>query len=503
MNHATARLPWWAPAAAAALLGAGCATFDVARRDIAPRPEHDRPCETWFAALDAVVDAAGVRDAEATRLPGFPQLRVDRFLASFREAALSEAGLAAWLARMRELDRAARAAEFANLPGAAGASLQGVADGMGPDHADACGRQLAASDLASPQRIAALREIAQVPDDYATWQRVLGLYPLARLPFSAGIRSAQDEALAAFRAARAGDSAALQPLPVQSYVPAQPTIARDAAAAILRGASRDALGVPRFSADERARLLSAHAPVLEIETAGDHDRPGHPLLDAQGRPSVDTSRPVLFGRLAWTRYADQTLVQLVYTGWFPERPKQGPVDLLAGALDGIVWRTTLAPDGEPLVYDAIHPCGCFHMFLPTPRAEPRAAPDPDDEWAFVPATLAAVPTDARIRIRIAARTHYVVDVAAVSGTASAAHYAIVEEDALRALPLPGGGARSLYGPDGLVPGSGRLERFLFWPMGVPSAGAMRQWGRHATAFLGRRHFDDADLIERRFRLDLR
>jgi hypothetical protein len=27
---------------------------------------------------------------------------------------------------------------------------------------------------------------------------------------------------------------------------------------------------------------------------------------------------------------------------------------------------------------------------------------------------------------------------------------------------------------------------------------MRQWGTHATAFVGRRHFDDADLIERRF-----
>jgi hypothetical protein len=39
-------------------------------------------------------------------------------------------------------------------------------------------------------------------------------------------------------------------------------------------------------------------------------------------------------------------------------------------------------------------------------------------------------------------------------------------------------------------------------MGIASAGAMRQWGRHATAFVGRRHFDDADLLERRFALDL-
>ena len=29
----------------------------------------------------------------------------------------------------------------------------------------------------------------------------------------------------------------------------------------------------------------------------------------------------------------------------------------------------------------------------------------------------------------------------------------------------------------------------------------RQWGRHATAFVGRRHFDDADLMEKRFEFD--
>ena len=72
----------------------------------------------------------------------------------------------------------------------------------------------------------------------------------------------------------------------------------------------------------------------------------------------------------------------------------------------------------------------------------------------------------------------------------------------RSLPLPGGGFRSIYGADALVQGTERGERFLFWPMGIPSAGAMRQWGNHATAFLGRRHFDDADLIEKRFRLTL-
>ena len=81
-------------------------------------------------------------------------------------------------------------------------------------------------------------------------------------------------------------------------------------------------------------------------------------------------------------------------------------------------------------------------------------------------------------------------------------YDLRRYDELRSLPRLDGGRRSVFGPDGLVAGSERGERFLFWPMGIASAGAMRQWGRHATAFVGRRHFDDADLIERRFELDL-
>jgi hypothetical protein len=35
-------------------------------------------------------------------------------------------------------------------------------------------------------------------------------------------------------------------------------------------------------------------------------------------------------------------------------------------------------------------------------------------------------------------------------------------------------------------------------MGIASPGAMRQWGTHATAFVGRRHFDAPDLIAKTF-----
>jgi hypothetical protein len=77
-----------------------------------------------------------------------------------------------------------------------------------------------------------------------------------------------------------------------------------------------------------------------------------------------------------------------------------------------------------------------------------------------------------------------------------------DEDELRSLPVAGqaGVTRSAYDASGMIPGSERLERWLFWPMGIASAGQMRQWGRHATAFVGRRHFDDPLLLDRYFTL---
>ena len=259
--------------------------------------------------------------------------------------------------------------------------------------------------------------------------------------------------------------------------------------------------MPHWSAAEQEKLLATHAPVFEVETSGTFDRPGALVWRGAANLDVDASRPVVYQRIAFTRYGGQTLVQLVYTMWFSERPADHAFDMLAGKLDGLVWRVTLAPDGKPVLFDTMHPCGCFHMFLPTPSAAVLPAPNPADEWAFVPAALPQVSDGERIRLRLTTRSHYLTDASVLlSGSPALRAYELVDESVLRSLPLPDGGFRSAYGSDALVPGTERPERMLFWPMGIPSAGAMRQWGSHATAFLGRRHFDDADLIEQRFRL---
>jgi hypothetical protein len=180
------------------------------------------------------------------------------------------------------------------------------------------------------------------------------------------------------------------------------------------------------------------------------------------------------------------------------------LDLLAGRMDGLLWRVTLDEHGVPLLYDSIHACGCYHLFFPTERLVARPPARSLEEGALAPQSAMALGAGERIVLRIESGNHYLRRIGVVSDSALGAdaaalrRYGLAAEASLRTLPRPDGQTRSLYAPDGLIRGSERTERYVFWPMGIESAGAMRQWGRHATAFVGRRHFDEAHLIERYF-----
>jgi len=482
----------WLAALLAAL--AGCAGLPPSpfETHLTSESAELRECAAWYRDLDNAVEAAGVRDVQYARMQGFPYMRVDRLLASLAgRAAANEAAMRAWSEHLLELDLESRQAEIDNLPvRPAGAALQ---------RTRMCGAMLRDADLARPEARQAMLAAARVPDDYSDSDRMVGLYPLTRLAFSSGVRRWEAEARAGFER-----QPAAHPVLVRFSPPSAggSALSRAGVAAILGRAELDPLGLPGLSVRELTRIAASYAPSFELPVTGDYDRFGSLHWQSGETPQVDTTAPTAYVQQAYTRYGERVLLQLVYTIWFPERPADPGIDLLAGRLDGLVWRVTLAPDGEPLVYDSIHPCGCYHQFFPTPRARVRPAPDPDDEWAFVPKALPRVAEEERPLVRLSPRTHYIEQVSMVRGADSVSRYAFLDYDALRSLPLAAGGRRSAFGADGLIAGTERAERFVYWPMGIASPGAMRQWGRHATAFVGRRHFDDADLLERRFELDL-
>jgi len=499
------RLRLWACFAGAAL-ASGCATLDAPfNAHLASESAPLRGCAEWYRALDERVAAAGVRDAQDSRVPGFPYLRVSRLLAALRPVAMAnEPALRALVDRMLELDLEARRYELMNLPAGQIAGMRDGNDESGLrlvlQRARECAGMLRDADLANPGSREALLERAEVPDDYLTANRIIGFYWLTRLAFAEGVRRYQEETTAAFRrelAAPAGASVVRH-----APEPGEP-LTRARVAQILDHSARNPLAIPEPPESELDALLASYAPSLEIEVRGDYDRFGAlRWMRDRETPSVDAAQLVVYGHPAWTRYGAKVLLQLVYTLWFPERPPQSEGDMLAGKLDGITWRVTLAPDGEPLLYDAIHPCGCYHLFFPTPRAAPLPAPDALEEWAFSPQSLPRIAEGERPLLRIASGTHYIERVSVTRGSDSLARYALQPYAGLRSLERYPGPRASAFGAGGLVAGTERPERYAFWPMGIDSAGAMRQWGRHATAFVGRRHFDDADLLEKRFRLDL-
>ncbi len=487
----SARFRIAAATAIAALSLASCATLAP---DTPAGPSA--ACSDMLRSVDTAIATAGVSDAGAARVAGFPAHRVNRFLASFSDRLTTADGFDFWAGELRALDREIRGDEIANLPSDTRRELAGAL-GIAPDAlgdtAESCAESIHRTDLADPARRTALLHAAVVPDHYNDWERFAGLYAVSAIPISMGYQRWRAETTEQF--SRGAD---LQAQTVVDYVPPQSTMLQPSdVAAIVRNARSNPLGIPYPEPQDAARLFATFAPVWRVGTESDDDRIGRPEIGPDGMGRTATDVPTVFTRLSHTWWGGKPLLQLNYGIWFPARTLTGRFDILGGHMDGLWWRVTLGEDGRPLVYDTIHQCGCYHTFFPaTPLGIADRYPASDiRERPFAPTTAPSLGNGERMVVSMAPVTHYVVDIGTQPIGSPGTAYAFADDDGLRSLPTPGGGRKSLFGPDGIVAGTERMERFLLWPMGIASPGAMRQWGTHATAFVGRRHFDDPFLLD--------
>lgn len=459
-------------------------------------------CTDYLEALDRAAATAGVTDVQAARVAGYPYLRVDRFLASFPAGTLDAKQFSDWLDRLHALDREGRQIEIANLPAASRAQLATRFAVEGDDlqslssRAERCSSVLRSDLVDSIDLRYDLWTRATVPDDYVDWQRLVGLYPLAQIPFAVGVDNWQQGTLREF--AVPPDAIRVRGELIRYVPPAATTVSASATAAqIEEWRMANPMRIPQPPPLDLDGMLRAYAPIFIVDTVSSDDRIGAIALDGNGNSHVAPEDPMVYAYPSRARWQGVVVLQLNYVIWFPARPLTGTFDLLGGHLDGITWRLTLSPEGHVLVADTIHNCGCYHLFFPAAGLRPVAYGAAQEEQPFVPQTLPDLAAGERFALRIESRTHYVQRVLAVKEV-SGRSYALSRYDVLRSLPLNATARRSLFGSDGIVTGTERGERFLFWPMGVPDPGAMRQRGHHATAFVGRRHFDDPWLMERSF-----
>lgn len=450
-------------------------------------------CADFFASLDKITEEAEVLDPGVFRVKNYPYLRVNRFLASFREEVGNQPAFAAWIDRMQALDRNARRYEIANLPDSAVAMLDAVNSRAGLYNKVAvCGDLLKEADFKDIEQRQILSNLVAVPDEYIVLRRVLGIYPLTSLFVSHGVSTWHAEAHKSFSN---GPPVNWQTI---RYVPDQ-KINWGSVRQIVAPPKRDALGIPVYSPKQLEALFRMYAPVWEIQLQADDDRIGTPFWTDKGVLDVDTHRPLTYTLPSYTRFEKQILAQLNYIIWFPSRPKQNDWDIYGGLLDGLIYRVTLDSSGAPLLFETVHNCGCYYKAYPTKRLQVRTK----IEYAEPPLILTAPDLDPSIdfiTVAMESRTHYVQHLYPRPRELrpEAAAYSLADYGQLRSLPYSSVDRRSMFDQYSLAPGSERLERFILWPTGVLSPGGMRQWGRHAVAFVGRRHFDDPDYMDKMF-----
>lgn len=465
-------------------------------------------CRLLLRNLDQTVRAVAVTDAETSKVTGFPYLRVNRHLQAVGQQIATQRQAIVWLGRLQALDQTARETEIRNLPARALSNLQpGTPASLEArktallTHVRECSSLLVNQEARHTESLSRIRAAAVVPDHYSTLKRAAGVYTLSSLGVAAGVRDWEQTTLDLFQ------KSAL--LPAQNK-PTRITTGKrragqSAATRLLGSRRRDALGIPILTTEVKNWLLGEFAPTFLIEGQGRYDQAGTLRANADGKATIDFATPSIYTRVAFTRYQNESLIQLIYTIWFPERPAKSAFDIYAGKLDGLTVRLTLNKNGQPAVIDTIHACGCYHQFFHTAYAQPLDRPahlPARDEWRFMPAgQLHAGPQDS-LHVYIQSATHYVQKMAFEPAQPPIGRTATLTDDRALTRLVKGSGPEtiSLFNTAGLVAGTERSERWLLWPMGINSPGAMRQWGTHATAFVGRRHFDDADLIQSRFDL---
>lgn len=462
--------------------------------------ERPAECQQFLIRLDETVSEAGVRNGENFSIPGFPYLRANRFISALRDSIEDDAGREQWVRWMQELDLQGRKAEIQNLPEAAVRSL-GFGPGGNPDRerlysqARLCSAELLRSDQEKKDFYPALQTSVKIPDEYSTFLRVAGLYPLTAIPVYWLTLRYQKKIKSWYETK-------LEDLPVDGrlkvYVP-EKKISRDRDQLLrqMEESRQNPLKVPLLEADPVKDLAWLLAPIIIQDEAASYDQIGQVTWKGEC-PEVDARNPTIYYYVSYAFLQEEPILQVNYVIWFPARAGPNPPAIELGLLDGLTIRLSLDPGGEIFMVDVMNNCGCYHLFAPDRERVGQTLSRPGRLDPFVPQWLPRIGSQERLAIRLNSGWHQVQRLLAGPEPIRAVPYQLVPYDVLETLAREGGRGSSIFDSHGIAKCSERVEPYLLFPMGIPRVGYMRQRGHHAIEFIGRAHFDDPDLFNQNF-----
>ncbi|PSW20560.1 hypothetical protein C9I98_06825 [Photobacterium sanctipauli] len=465
-----------------AVVLSACANITDSQYAAPSYPTSLDSCIDQLNAFKSEVKRQGVQDAQVVWDNRYPHLAFNRFSQAQLSKLETRNDQQQWLNYTASQAKSQRHAEYNNL--------------IDKQHFELASLDYCADKLTQHSRFDTpfWQSLEQSPptidSSYEPWYRFFGVFPISKQVAKPAIENEKKRILDEFNQptegysvtyAMAPDSATLSTHQIQRWFD--------------NALVQSDFDWPQLSERQINQLLHHYAPVIEIESASLDDKPGRVEYSPHLQPEVNTNAPTIYLDHSYTEFHGKVYLQLNYSLWFANRTPESSFDPYAGAFDGVVLRLTLDHQGQPLVLDSIHHCGCYHMVF---ALQPQLVFRAQDDGIEKPLTFTkAMPVVASmLNVTLSHGEHMIKQVEWRSKQPSHARQLLpLHYDALRSIPTQKHYNKSLFDQRGFLLASERLERIYLWPFGVPSPGTMRQVGHHATAFIGERHFDDATVLE--------
>ncbi|MGA3114406.1 MAG: hypothetical protein ABSF90_08230 [Syntrophobacteraceae bacterium] len=480
------------------LLSWGCTT--TGPNLVATHFERPSALQEMVDKVDGAVLNSNVIDASSFRVSGFPYLRTSRFLLAMKDQLKTGQEEEEWLQLMGQLAEESREKEILNLPESEFSKLQrnGTAPVDRQDfiaEAKSCSQELLRHESAMPGFYETLFSLLKVPDEYSSQRRGIGLFPIVSIPVDIVSERVKKKFQAWY-------NEPIDQLPLEGnlrfYSPClQADLSQSKLAEVLRSASASPLGIPLLEETDKIKLAAFFAPVLIQDVAGLYDRIGRVYWN-QGKPDVNPLKPTIYYYFSHALIHDHPILQINYVIWYSERTGHQSPKIERGHLDGLTLRVSLDSVGMPFMVDMMNNCGCYHFFSPQREAVLQIKSSPDGLEPFVPQWLPRVHPGERLGIRVNSGWHQVQRLLPVDSSENAIEYDLIPYRLLESLQERSGNRRSMFDAKGIAVSTERIEPLIFFSMGIPSIGSMRQRGHHAIELTGRDHFDDPLLFEKNF-----
>jgi hypothetical protein len=338
---------------------------------------------------------------------------------------------------------------------------------------------------------------AAIPDEYRTWRRLVGLYPLAALPVAYVTDRVYDDF-------RSWHATAPEDLPLTGRLVTMGPASADADGFnpqnLFRAERLNALGMPRMTAEDGRRLATHFAPVITQDEADDFDHIGT-LMWKDGRVHVSVDQATVYYYFSYGLLAGRPVLQINYAFWYSRRDGTNAPWIERGPLDGLTVRISIDHRAHPFMVDLMNNCGCYHFFIPDQTAIEAPREIILEVDSLVPAWLPPGVPEKRIHLRVNSGWHQVQHVGTAPALLTSSQYQLIPYEQLEMLAYDEGQRQSIFDADGIAHNSERIEPLIFFSMGIPAIGSMRQRGHHAIKLVGRAYFDDPLLFEKSFILN--